>query len=257
MAVAEKNRLKKWIYQTNDPDLLVTYYDRTEGTRNDMETDILEKRIASAYALDSMVSYMEAERDTMILDAQVFGVHRAGNRTELVGVLPDTEEDSYRDDMMANGWHYLFRSRGVEITSEDLRVFAGEHYPLYVMGELVERVIPKTGIRSVRLTSYDNASEEDQRTWDRTGYDAHLADVIRETVQEAVTKWRSPVLISMGNIALTVVGVNEDALLYVDEGFLGMESTLAEIDPETLLSDEENYSGNITLVYMTDREANE
>ena len=254
MAITEKNRLKKWIYQTNDPDLLMTYYERTEGLRNDTETDRLQRRITSALALDSMITRLEAERQTMILDEQVLGVRRSGGRTELVGVLPDFEEGAYGDDALACGWHHLFRSRGVEIASEDMREFSGEEYPLYVMRELVEKVLPKTQIVTVKLKSYDNASDEEREEMERAEYDAEMAEQIRKTVQEIVQKWRSPILITLGGMTLTVVGVDDDDLLFVEEGFAGIESQISEIDPEALLSDGTGSSGNITMIYLTDRE---
>ncbi len=253
MAITEKNRLKKWIYQTNDPDLLMTYYERTEGLRNDTETDRLQRRITSALALDSMITRLEAGRDSMILDEQVFGVRRSGDRTELIGVLPDFEEGAYGDDGLASGWHQLFRSRGVEIPTEDMSEFAGEDYPMYVMRDLVERVLPKTQIETLRLKSYDNASDEEREEMERPEYDAEMAEQIRDKVREVVQKWRSPILVKMGNITLTVVGVDDDDLIFVEEGFAGVESRLSEIDPEAMLSDGSNSSGNVTMIYLTDK----
>ncbi len=255
MAVAEKNRLKKWIYQTNDLDLLVQYYDKTADLRNDTETDRLERRIASALALDTMISRLKADRETMILDAQVFGVRRSGNRIELMGVLPDVETGGYGDDPLAAGWHQLFRGRGIEISTEDLSMFAMEGYPLYVMRELVDKVLPKTQVVTQKLLSYDNLPDEENRVTERSEYNGQLAEKIRGIVWGAVEKWRSPVLITVGDITLTVIGVDEDDLLYVEEGFAGIESQLSEIDTEALIDDGANGLGNVSIVYLADREA--
>ena len=254
MAVAERSRLKKWIYQTNDPDLLTRYYDRTFENLTVAEQDCMEKRISSAYNLDTLVSEIEARREELLIDMPVFGLRRAGNRTELVGVLSGQEENiMIPDDSVATAWQHLFQSRGVEFSVEELHGFSGEDYPGFVMRELVERVLPNTEAVSIRLSAYDNASDEERGELGRTEYEVNRVDMIRQTVRRAVQRWRSPVLLRVGDTAWTMVGLEGEDLICIEEGFLGIGSWTRGIDPETLIADGANAFQNIMMIYLKDR----
>ncbi|MCR5676288.1 MAG: hypothetical protein K6G16_11320 [Lachnospiraceae bacterium] len=254
MAETEKNRLKRWIYETNDPDLLANYYDQTYTELTESEQSRLMKRLNSAFALDTMVSRIEAQRDELLIDVPVFGVKRNGSRTELVGVVPDEEED-YTDDLLAAGWHQLFRSRGVDFTTEELAQFSEEYYPKCVMSELVHRVIPRTHVESVKLPPYDAASQEERGELDRTEYEEHRAEKVRETVLEAVQKWRSPVILTLGNETMTVIGVEDTDVLCMEEAFAGIESTTVNVDLEARMSDGTGFMDSVSMLYMTERAA--
>ncbi len=256
-AVAERNRLKKWIYQTNDPDLLVRYYDKTADVLNMTEQDCLEKRIASAFAIDSLVNSIEADRDELLIDLAAFGVRRAGGRLELIGVLPDEHESMYDDDPVAAGWRQLFRSRGVEFTIDELHSFSREEYPGFVMEELVTRVLPNTEVVSIRIPSYDSASDEERSYRDRVEYERYRTDMIQQTVRRAVQRWRSPVLLSLGDNIMTVIGMESDALLCLETGFEGADGWLAEIDPEQLLASDASEKSSLSMIYLAERQAAE
>ena len=260
MAEAVKNRLKQWIYQTNDPHLLERYYDTVYDEMTESERDRMERRLMTAFAMDAMVSRVESQRGDMLIDVPVFGVQRTGNRTVLVGVLPDERNGVFAeetDDPLAIGWHQLFRSRGVNFSPEELSLFSEEYYPKCVMHELVQRVIPHTDVQMVKLPPYDSASKEERGKRDRSEYQEHRVQAVRDTVLEAVQKWRSPVLLTVGGETVTVVGMDDGEILYVDEGPGSLTGETEMLDVERLLDDRSGALSNLIMIYMTEAAATE